>query len=394
MFKTIASCNTSSSTTEMSIFKKPYDIIFYYPQHFNRSSNGTNPFFDPLIAVCEENGLSYLLLEEPDGGTDKPKNKLAVNFTFWLYFILGLRKLLPNQIFRKNINKEIFIGKILSFFTLNKFKANTYLTISNSMINVLLGLNKNANVYDLQHGIIYSTHPGYFQSNGKLNDFLKHDRIGFLLFGKGFQELFLKNNPSLLDQKRYVIGNHSSSETGQNNLFFKKKILFTLQLTQDNKIEELIIEKQKLKIFLTDFQKTATSKNISILLRHHPRYKNAITILDILQDFPFVSITDENFENLSNIVFLHITNSSTSAFELARLSIPTVFLPNELGEKIFRDEYNYPNYDLPLDEWVKWYCSENPLFVELVEATKNWCKYYFEPFNKDLFLDLIKHNKN
>jgi hypothetical protein len=93
-----------------------------------------------------------------------------------------------------------------------------------------------------------------------------------------------------------------------------------------------------------------------------------------LQEFSFVSITDENFENLSNDVFLHITNNSTSAFELARLSIPTVFLSNELGEKIFRDEFNYPNYELPLDEWVKLYCSENQLFVEMVEASKNWSK--------------------
>ncbi|MBR7028670.1 MAG: hypothetical protein IKI05_04615, partial [Bacteroidaceae bacterium] len=48
------------------ILARKVQVLFYYPQHFNRSAAGTNPFFDPLLQTCEEAGISYKLLEEPD----------------------------------------------------------------------------------------------------------------------------------------------------------------------------------------------------------------------------------------------------------------------------------------------------------------------------------------
>lgn len=47
------------------LFKEKVQVIFYYPMHFNRSKNATNPYFDPILEACEREGITYLLLEEP-----------------------------------------------------------------------------------------------------------------------------------------------------------------------------------------------------------------------------------------------------------------------------------------------------------------------------------------
>ena len=378
----------------MTLFKKTYDIIFYYPQHFNRSEKGTNPFFDPLVAICEENGFSYLLVEEPDYKTTFPRNKKAVSFAFWLYTILVLRKLIPTSFFKNNTQKEIFIGKIIALFTLNFFKAKTYITISNSMIDVLLGFNDKARVFDLQHGIIYAKHPGYFQSDGTLNEFLNQERIGFLLTGEGFKESFQINNKLIANEKFVILGDPKSANLNIELTFNKRVLIYTLLFTLDASEKELLEEKKELQLFLSSFQKTAEKHSLSILLKHHPRYNNAIAISDILEQFPFATITNSNFEELSKSVFLHLTKYSTSAFELAKMTIPTVFITNKIAESIFHDEYQYPNYNFTLEEWIELYFKNDPKFVILVEETKKWSSHFYEPFNKKLFLDLIQHNKN
>jgi hypothetical protein len=378
----------------MIFSKKTYDIIFYYPQHFNRSKDGTNPFFEPLIEICEQNGLTYLLVEEPDNKTTFPRNKKAVRFGFWLYIIICLRKLLSDRLFIDNVQKEIFIGKIIAFFSFNFFKAKTYITISNSMIGLLIGFDKKANVFDLQHGIIYSWHPGYFQSNGELNNFLKHERIGFLITGKGYKESFQIKNNTISNKKVVVIGSNQFENIKKEKIFDKREILYTLLFTRDDTDEFLLEQKTKLQLFLSDFQKKALENNLTILLKHHPRFNNVIDISDILEQFSFVKITETNFEELSKTVFLHITKYSTSAFELASLSIPTVFLSNEMGKKIFQEEYKYPNYNLPFESWIELYANCNPKFFELVDETKKWSSHFYEPFNEALFLELVKPSKN
>ena len=34
-------------------------IHFFQPEQFNRTENKTNPFFDPLIEVCQHNNIPY-----------------------------------------------------------------------------------------------------------------------------------------------------------------------------------------------------------------------------------------------------------------------------------------------------------------------------------------------
>ena len=236
-------------------WKKPYDVVFYYPQHFNRGKNNTNPFFDPLIEVCEKYGLRYKVLEEPDSKTKKPKNPKAFDFSFLTYLIQIFRYLIPKFFFKTFREKEKFIGFCISILTLNRFKAKNYITISNAKVNFLTGLNKNSRVIDLQHGVIYSFHPGYFHKDSCLLDELTDKRIFFMVFGKSYAEMFFKNHSNF----RYDIKNRVKvigTRLGLSDVInIEKKfitVLYSLQMTADFGIEKVLIEKNNLILFLKD----------------------------------------------------------------------------------------------------------------------------------------------
>ena len=46
--------------------KREYDVIFYYPQHFNRGNKNKNNYFKNLIESCKDKGLRFIVFEEPD----------------------------------------------------------------------------------------------------------------------------------------------------------------------------------------------------------------------------------------------------------------------------------------------------------------------------------------
>ncbi len=380
----------------MSFFKKPYDIVFYYPQHFNRSENGTNPFFDPLISICEIHKLNYLVLEEPDSKTSYPRNKKAFKFDFWFYIIIALRKIIPGLFFTTDEGREEFIGKIIAVLTLNLFNAKCYVTISNSMINVLLGFNKKSKVYDLQHGIIYSWHWGYFNQNGQLNNYLLNERIGFLVNGIGFKDVFYKNNPFLKLQKEPKVSVIGYLELKSDKIPAPKKniVVYTLQLTSDLNENQLLVEKNNLKIFLKSVESLFVSNGLQLFLKLHPRFNNAINLSEILELYPFVKFTDDTIENLIKNTILHITQSSTSIFEFALASIPTYLISNTVGNKIFLEEYKYPSGNLEIEDVLILFNTKNQEYLEFCLKVKKWALEYYEPFNENAVIHLIQHDKN
>ena len=368
-------------------WKKPYDVVFYYPQHFNRGKNNTNPFFDPLIEACEKNGLRYKVLEEPDSNTSYKRNSKASRFDFWMYMVILLRKL-GSRFIQDEARRDQTIGKIISFLSFNQFKANSYITISNSMINVLLGLNTKADVYDLQHGIIYSWHWGYFEKNGILNKNLNDERIHFLVNGNGYKNIFYKHNSNLKNSKVYVLG-------GVDNIISKsdvrrKDVLYTLQITPDLSKDELIAEKDKLEKFLSSVENDFIANNITLLLKHHPRFNNVIDLDEMLTRFSFVKITNLSLDDLFSKVFLHITLSSTSVFEFALAGIPSYIIPNLHGEKIFFNEYEFPKSTMNLENLITSYKSNDTNFKNYSAEVKKWAESYYEKFDEKLLIKLLK----
>lgn len=377
----------------MNKFKNKYDVVFYYPQHFNRSSKGTNPFFDPLIKLCEEDKLNYILLEEPDKKTKLPRNKEAIKFDFWMYVVISLRKIFSLIFFDKTRCYDQLIGRILNFLTLYKFSSTIYITISNSMITVLSGFSKNSCVYDLQHGIIPCNHEGYFDDDGKLRKQLRIDNIGFLLYGKGFADVFLKKDEFSSISRRNkikIVGNLLEKRDENKDHFLKNKVVFSLQMNDDFSYDDLMKKKKELQSFIELNKELFVNNKISLLLKHHPRFNDIINLDDILNKYSFVSTTSNSISELIPFVFLHITESSSCVFDFAINGIPSVIIPNNYGIKIFVDEFKYPFPFIDLEKLITEYVNNNEKYSIYCLKVKEWVAIFYEPFNNDILLSLLK----
>lgn len=79
--------------TKHILFGKRPDVILFYPQHFNRSVDGTNPYFAPLVKLCRDNALHYLEMEEPDGGTPQPRDPQCMKADVLFLVCYGIEKI-------------------------------------------------------------------------------------------------------------------------------------------------------------------------------------------------------------------------------------------------------------------------------------------------------------
>ncbi|MEC9209825.1 MAG: hypothetical protein VX762_05300 [Bacteroidota bacterium] len=369
---------------------KAYDVIFYYPQHFNRSKEGTNPFFEPLISLCEEKSLHYLLLEEPDNKTRFPKNKNAIQFDIYFYVILFLRKITPLIFFKNYETREQWIGNSMKKITFNKFNSRTVFTLSNSMGGFWRGYNRKSRIIDYQHGIIDKTQPGFF-NKGKVPSHISENNKEVAVWGKGFYDIFNQDKKYYKD-KVHVLGYSELNEQEKGTIQCENKILFSLQFVPESGID--ITQKMlvKIKQELEELNTLSQEKTPKVILRNHPRHNNVVDLTSLVNEFKFVSIMPEN-EVLSNQdYFLHVTFYSTTAFEMAMKKIPTYFLITEtiLYGNTFLQDYNYPiTQNTSLKELFTLYQNDKAIRNAHVCLVKKWSNYYFQPINKNVFLKII-----
>lgn len=145
--------------------KRP-DVIFCYPQNFNRSAEGTNPYMDPLMTTCREANISYRVFELTEEGIPQPQNKDAVklDFMYWHYVVLSkvMTGLFPNM--KKQRQSEL-IYRLVDAMTFHKFHINRCVTMAGVMSEFFVEINPKDIVYDIQHGVIYKGHSGYFEDD-------------------------------------------------------------------------------------------------------------------------------------------------------------------------------------------------------------------------------------
>ena len=369
------------------IFKKRVDVVFYYPKHFNRSKLGTNPYFDPLIEVCKENDIRYVIIEEPDGVSNKPHNinTLKGDALFWTIIIF--RKLLRTIFKLDYLKQERYTAKFINIITFSKFKVNKYITISGSMEHLFCFINKKGQVYDLQHGIIYSTHPGYFYKDGKLRNEHHLNNLNFLVYGEGTYNTFYKNkeNSNIITNKVDIIGcplvnvDKAISKSGKN-------IFYSLQYTSDDFWDKT----EFTRLFINSI-KSVSKYNLPIEYKHHPRFDNSVDLQEECVGYN-ISETKDRIEDIINRTKLHITYFSTTAFEFAAYGIPTYFLISNIipdGKNIFYEEYEYPLFkDMSINDVIErlnypTYRDEDSKIV------KEWYNKFYKPFDKKAFLEII-----
>ena len=357
------------------LIKRKYDVVFYYPQHFNRGQNNENLFFKHLLLSCDSNNISYIVFEEPDFTIKSIRNSKATPFDFIYLLVILLRKLLSSEITTQL--KDQKIGSFITKVFFRQFHFKNYITLSQSMLSVFRGINSNAILYDLQHGIIHNNKKNYLVNSVAESNLVDND-ANLLLSGESYKELLVANEKSDYFQNHtLVIGSDSYCESTIHEKF-NKNILITLQFTHDHTADENNILLNELSEFIA-----SVNTDVNLYLKHHPRFNDEVDLSKILK-LSNVKIAPIDINECFTLCSLHATTYSTSTFEAALLGIPTVLLHSENEFNYFQKEFNYPLNSLT-DEFdsIKFYQEKSKI-------VKDWAISFYTPFDERKFLNLLR----
>lgn len=363
-----------------------YDVIFYYPQHFNRSTTGINLLLDSFVRSCKNNNVKYLLVEEPDYRTHAPVGKEVLHFDCILCLVLLLRKVIKiKDTFEA---REQRIGQIINSLTFSRLKCGVYITLSGSMGGMLRGISPEGVIYDYQHGAISSSQPGYFCDKGATPS-VKENNKNVLVFGKAFEEIFYKNDSyyrGRVISLGYGREDHHSLVRGGKMIFIAPQI--TDSMTMERNLEQL----QEVKNWLSDNSEVINKYGIKVKLKHHPRYNNCIDD-SVLYEFPFVENVTGQWDLLTHVqdIALHVTFYSTTVFDFACYGVPSVILVSEKmpeGREMYGREYEYPFFsNTTLSDWE--FLWDESRCRDVSATVRDWYDRFYEPFNEDKFLALL-----
>ena len=364
--------------TKNLFVKRTFQVIFYYPQHFNRGEMNENLYFSHYISACDRNNISYIIFEEPDFYTDKLRNNSAIPFDFIFFLIVLIRRLFNSEM--DNIYKDHKIGRFLYSIIFYNLEFKNVITISHSMVSFFRGLNKDCNIYDIQHGIIYNNQPNYILNN-KAIAAITENNLKLLLTGNKYKELLIKNELlSYFKENTFVIGSHVNIDDKEDisHNCFNNNILITLQLGGGNDVKENELLYRDLLDFIN-----LSDLNINFYLKHHPRFNDEFDVSEVLK-LPNVYLTADSLGECFKLCSLHATIYSTTTFEAALIGIPTVFISPRNRFNYFRLDFNYP-----LDNNIVDF-RDKIFFQNSSNTIKNWALGYYSLFDEDRFLDLLQ----
>jgi len=357
------------------IKKRRYDVVFYYPQHFNRGEYNENQFLKQLLLSCDNNNISYIVFEEPDFLIKSNRNSKTTPFDFIYLAIILLRKLYSSEMSIQL--KDHRIGRFLSKTIFLNIKFKNVITISQSMLSIFKGINPNAKLYDLQHGIIHNNKKNYLV-NGVAESNLLENNANLLLSGESYKDLLVTNDKSNYFQSHtFVIGGHVFSSDFIHQKF-NDNVLITLQFTHDHSDKQNTILLNELKSFLS-----SVDTKVNFYLKHHPRFNNEVDLSEILE-LPNTHFAPDDINECFKLCSLHATTYSTSTFEAALLGIPTILIHSQNELNFFKTDFIYPlNYSI--SDFI-----DITVYQKSAEIVKRWAKEYYSPYNELAFLNLLK----
>lgn len=356
------------------VVRRKYDVIFYYPQHFNRGINSENQFFKHLLLSCSQNDISYIVFEEPEFIRQNYRNSKACPFDFIYLLIIFLRRLDTSKLTVQL--KDQRIGKFISKIFFRNFYFKNFITISQSMLSIFRGISSSAILYDLQHGIIHNNKPHYLLNGIAESNLTKNDAY-LLLSGSSYKNILLSNDTSAYFQDHaFVVGSGYACQNYSHEIF-NHNILITLQFTHDHTDLENQILLHELSNFLNK------NKSFNFYLKHHPRFNNDVDLKEIL-NLKNVIIAPEDLNECFKLCSLHATSYSTTTFESALNGIPTILIGSSFGNNYFDNDFNYPlNYSI--NDF-----KNQRLYQESSGIVKSWAAKFYEPFNSQKFISLLK----
>ena len=357
------------------IKKRKYDVVFYYPQHFNRGVHNKNQFFKQLLLSCDKNNISYIIFEEPDFLIKSNRNSKTTPFDFIYLAIILLRKLYSSEMSIQL--KDQKIGRFIAKVFFRKFIFTHYITLSQSMLSIFKGINPNAKLYDLQHGIIHNNKKNYLV-NGVAESNLLENNANLLLSGESYKDLLVTNDKSNYFQSHtFVIGGHVFSSDFIHQKF-NDNVLITLQFTHDHSDKQNTILLNELKEFVF-----SVDTKVNFYLKHHPRFNNEVDLSEILE-LPNTHFAPDDINECFKLCSLHATTYSTSAFEASLSGIPTILIHSQNELNFFKTDFIYPLHYGISD------FKDITVYQKSAEIVKSWDKEYYSPYNESTFLNLLK----
>lgn len=376
-------------------------IRFIQDNSFLRTAGKTNPFFDPIVRVCEKNGIEWKVLlpaKPAKCGYDKLHigyYTAFLNIGVWFWRFVHL-------IWRQPVWKvyELY-GKLARLFFGRQLKADLYITIAGNLAEQLAGLFPNARVIDIQHGVIYSGHQGYFDKDKRLiEQYQLPSKREFWVFGQGYADCFFKNpeNAKDLEGRVKIIGDvvragaqvegcRLKVEGGEKVGGLERNlVVMSLQLTDDLDQEEKAGSVKVMEEFFSEFFKKYGDK-YTVLFKHHPRFNNCYNLSEFYKKFPQIKESKAPWGELYPKMAMHLTFNSTSIFDCAAVGIPT-FLLDLPGAKVchrdlYRDDFGYPLYDKNVDEILD-------KQEECGKISLEWYRRCYAPFDEENCLKLLK----
>ena len=386
---------------------KKYDVVFVTSVFFNRGEAGENILLKPMIECCNNNNLSFTIIEETDLKGEYRnfiRQKRSIPFDFISLVQIIFRKIY-NFVYKNplSINEEyerdLKISNILRILFFKKFYSKVYITLLWNNVTLWRNINPDSCIIDYQHGIIFNGHAGYIK-DGKPPKVKFANKITTLVYGDRFKSLLIENDDTKFYSEKNIFNvglkKHTDSNIKVSNR--NKKILFTLQITAD--FHEIQFNEQYVQIvkkLIEDNAKFLTLHNYEIIFRHHPRYSvTKCPTLKIENDFVFFDNKTPITDLLSD-VDIHITFNSTSSLDAAMIGVPTIFIdmhnpqsPNE----IFLNQYKYPLKNLVIKDYqdLKKFLIElesKDTYDKYCRSVQDWSSELYQDFDENRFKDFL-----
>jgi hypothetical protein len=360
-----------------SIFiKREYDVVFYYPQHFNRGSQDENSYFMHLINACKEDGISYSIFEEPDFSSCSNRNKNAIPFDFIFLLIIFLRKMFNSEI--DDRVKDIKIGRFLSKTFFRNITFNNVITISQSMISTFRGIDETCSIFDVQHGIIHPNKPNYLMERLPEKN-ITENKLQLLLSGDSYKKLMIENDSTTyFKDSSHVIGSNINRSSLRHDTF-NNNILISLQFTHDHSEKENAVFLESLEHVI----RSTADETITFYLKNHPRFNDEVNLTELF-NLNNVKLAPIDINDCFELCSLQITVYSTSVFEAALKGIPTILVSPISKYNYFKNYFSYPFSNTIRDFY------NQGLYKEISVKVQDWASSYYSDFDKKTFINLLR----
>jgi len=370
-------------------------VYFFQPKNFNRTQNRTNPFFDPIIRICEGNGIEWRIYNPGKRSKCGYPCSRTRDSRFLRKAVFFFAKCL-GRLMKHKTEYEIdrICGRIWNALTFGRYRADIYITIASELYGVLPGINPCAKIVDVMHGIFFPGHSDYLSPDGSVSPSLKRMKERDVwVAGEGYRRMFLRKEQDSSWVERHIKVTGVASGYEQKPLAAMEKtparLFVSLQINNGLPYEGNLERFEMIVEFMRKVAPKGIWNGYPVLIKHHPRFRDCFDMSPMLEEFPSLQFVEtRDWRELSREVLLHATIDSTTAFDFAAYGVPTYFILD--GSKrdretsfIWHETFDYPLWGKSVLEIAT--AMEKDL-AGVSDAMVRWFRTFYGPVDEKSIL--------